>query len=98
LSEPIRRRSAAFLRDPADLIAEGGEMAEPLGDCAFFTRIFLDGGILIWPNGFDLDSIALHMDMKKRGLLRRTAASAGRPGRRGKAVVLTIDNNPGDEA
>jgi hypothetical protein len=27
-----------------------------------------------WPNGFDLDSIALHMDMKERGLLHRTAA------------------------
>jgi hypothetical protein len=56
-------------------------MAEPLRDCAFFARVPLDGGILTWPNGFDLDSIALHMDsialhmdMKKRGLLRRTAA------------------------
>jgi hypothetical protein len=29
---------------------------------------------LTWPNGFDLDSIALHMAMKERGLLRRTAA------------------------
>ena len=25
-------------------------------------------GILTWPNGFDLDSIALHMEMKEKGL------------------------------
>jgi hypothetical protein len=56
------------------MIAEGGEMVEPLRDPAFFARVFLDDGILTWPNGFDLDSIALHMDMKERGLLRRTAA------------------------
>jgi hypothetical protein len=29
--------------------------------------------MLTSPNGFDLDPIALHMDMKERGLLRRTA-------------------------
>ena len=61
-------------RDFSDLIAEGGEMVEPLRDPAFFSRVFLDDGILTWPNGFDLDSIALHMEMKERGLLRRTAA------------------------
>jgi hypothetical protein len=61
-------------QDFSDLIAEGGEMVEPLRDPTFFTRVFLDEGILTWPNGFDLDSIALHMDMKNRGLLHRTAA------------------------
>jgi hypothetical protein len=61
-------------RDFADIVAEGGEMVEPLRDPAFFTRVFLDDGILTWPNGFDLDSIALHADMMERGLLRRTAA------------------------
>jgi Protein of unknown function (DUF2442) len=60
--------------DFADMIAEGGEMVEPLRDAAFFARVFLDDGILTWPNGFDLDSIALHMEMKERGQLRRTAA------------------------
>ena len=58
----------------ADIVAEGGEMVESLGDPAFFTRVFLDDGILTWPNGFDLDSIALHEKMKEHGLLRRTAA------------------------
>ena len=28
---------------------------EPLRDPAFFARVFLDDGILTWPNGFDLD-------------------------------------------
>lgn len=61
-------------RDFADMIAEGGEMVEPLRDPAFFARFFLDDGILTWPNGFDLDSIALHMEMKEKGLLHRSAA------------------------
>ncbi len=61
-------------RDFADMVAEGGEMVEPLRDLAFFDRVFLDDGILTWPNGFDLDSTALHAEMKERGLLRRSAA------------------------
>jgi hypothetical protein len=60
--------------DLEDFVAKGGEMVEPLRDPAFFARVFLDDGIPTWPNGFDLDSIALHMDMKERGLLRRSAA------------------------
>jgi len=60
--------------DFSGLIAEGGEMVEPLRDTTFFARVFLDDGILTWPNGFDLDSIALHMHMKEQGQLRRTAA------------------------
>ena len=61
-------------RDFSDMIAEGGEMVEPLRDLTFFARVFLDDGILTWPNGFDLDSIALHIEMKERGLLHRSAA------------------------
>jgi len=61
-------------RDFSDMIEEGGVMVEPLRDLAFFSRVFIDDGILTWPNGFDLDSIALHDEMKRAGLLRRTAA------------------------
>ena len=61
-------------RDFADLIAAGGEMVEPLRDPAFFTRVFLDDGVPSWPNGFDLDPIALHQEMKAAGLLRAPAA------------------------
>jgi hypothetical protein len=56
-------------------VAAGGDMVEPLRDQTFFGRVFLDDGILTWPNGFDLDSIALHMEMKDRGLLRHGAAA-----------------------
>jgi len=57
-------------RDFWDMIAEGGEMVEPLRDQAFFAGVFIECGVLMWPNGFALDSIALHMEMKEGGLLR----------------------------
>jgi len=49
-------------------------MIEPLKDPKFFARVFLQLGALTWPNGLDLDSIALHDEMKSAGALRRTAA------------------------
>ncbi len=61
-------------RDFSDIVAEGGPMVEPLRDTDFFARVFLECGTLVWPNGFDLDSIALHDEMKQAGLLRRSAA------------------------
>ena len=61
-------------RDFAALIAKGGEMVEPLRDAAFFHRVFLEYGTLVWPNGFDLDSISLHREMKAAGELRRPTA------------------------
>jgi uncharacterized protein DUF2442 len=61
-------------RDFSDIIAEGGPMVEPLRDPAFFSRVFLEFGTLAWPNGFDLDSIALHQEMTAAGQLRVPAA------------------------
>jgi hypothetical protein len=61
-------------RDFADIVTAGGSMLEPLRDPAFFGRVFVELGTLTWPNGFDLDSIALHDQMKTSGLLRRSAA------------------------
>lgn len=61
-------------RDFADLIAQGGEMVEPLRNAAFFARVFLDDGIPTWPNGFDLDAIALRDEMRAAGLLRSPGA------------------------
>jgi hypothetical protein len=55
------------------MIAEGGPMVEPLRDEAFFRRVFIEFGVLAWPNGFDIDAIALHRDMKKLGLLAKAA-------------------------
>jgi hypothetical protein len=59
-------------RDFSDIIAEGGPMVEPLKDPAFFARVFIELGTLTWPNGFDVDSIALHDEMDAAGALRRT--------------------------
>ena len=61
-------------RDFSDIVAAGGPMIEPLRDPAFFARVFIELGTLTWPNGFDLDSIALHDEMKKVGLLEQSAA------------------------
>jgi hypothetical protein len=61
-------------RDFSDIVAEDGPMVEPLRDPAFFGRVFLEYGTLAWPNGYDLDSIALHDEMKAAGLLQQTAA------------------------
>jgi len=61
-------------RDFSDIVAADGSMTEPLRDPAFFARVFIELGTLTWPNGFDLDSIALHDQMKKVGLLEQSAA------------------------
>jgi hypothetical protein len=61
-------------RDFSDMIAENGPMVAPLRDPLFFGRVFLELGTLTWPNGFDLDSIALHDEMKRADILRRSAA------------------------
>jgi hypothetical protein len=51
-----------------------GEMVRPVKDPAFFARVFVELGALTWPNGFDLDPIALHERMAKAGELSRDAA------------------------
>lgn len=62
-------------RDFSDLVAETGAMVEPLRHLAVFNRVFIECGVLAWPNGFDLDSIALHMEMKEKGLLHQAAVA-----------------------
>jgi hypothetical protein len=62
-------------RDFSALVAETGAMVEPLRDPAFFSRVFIECGVLAWPNGFDLDSIALHIQMKEMSLLHQAAAA-----------------------
>ena len=54
--------------------ARDGEMVRPLTDHAFFARVFVEHGALTWPNGFALDSIALHDRMSAAGELGREAA------------------------
>lgn len=62
------------VRDVSDILAEGGVMVEPLRDPAMFARVFLEFGAPSWPNGFDLDPIALYREMEAAGALTQVAA------------------------
>jgi hypothetical protein len=62
------------VRDFSSTTARDGEMVRPLKDPAFFARVFVELGALTWPNGFDLDPIALHDRMAAAGELSCEAA------------------------
>ena len=62
------------VRDLSDVLAEGGSMVEPLRDAALFQRVFVQCGVPAWPNGFDLDAVALYREMDEAGLLTANAA------------------------
>lgn len=63
------------VRDFADVVNEGGPMIEPLREPALFTRVFIEYGVPTWPNGFDVDAIALYEKMSAAGLLSRSNAA-----------------------
>jgi hypothetical protein len=63
------------IRDYSDMLAEGGPMVEPLRDPSFFKSVFISFGVPSWPNGFEVDAIALHMELEKAGLLGSSAAA-----------------------
>src|SRR5262249_8500155 len=68
-------------------------MVRPLKDPAFFARVFVELGALTWPNGYDLDPIALHDRMAAAGeLTREVAEEALSPlaKRGGRAMVTAI--------
>ena len=67
--DTIGERDFSFIR------SESGEMLEPLKDPAYFRRVFVEDGVLTWPNGYDWDPIALHDEMKQAGLLHRADAA-----------------------
>jgi hypothetical protein len=58
----------------SNLIENGGQMVEPLRDPELFARVFISFGVPTWPNGFDLDAINLHRQMRERGALKKPAA------------------------
>jgi hypothetical protein len=62
------------IHDFSATVARDGEMVQPLKDPAFFARVFVELGALTWPNGFDLDPIALNDRMAAAGELHREAA------------------------
>jgi hypothetical protein len=39
-------------------------MFEPLRDPAFFARVAIEHGTVVWPNGVDLDPLVLHGDFE----------------------------------
>jgi hypothetical protein len=41
-----------------------GPMFEPLRDPAFFARVAVEHGTVVWPNGVDLDPLVLHGDFE----------------------------------
>lgn len=63
-------------RDLGFIMDEAGVMLEPLKDPAYFQRVFLEGGVPTWPNGFDWDPTALHDEMKAAGQLRPVGDAA----------------------
>lgn len=65
---------SAGVHDFSPTVARNGEMVVPLKDPAFFARVFVELGALAWPNGFDLDPIALHDRMLTAGELTPVAA------------------------
>ena len=65
---------SAGIHDFSATVARDGEMVRPLKDQAFFARVFVELGALAWPNGFDLDPIALHDRMLAAGELTPVAA------------------------
>jgi hypothetical protein len=62
------------VRDFTDILEEGGVMVEPLRDPAMFKRVFLEFGAPSWPNGFDIDPIALYRELEAAGALTPVAA------------------------
>jgi hypothetical protein len=62
------------VRDFSDIIAAGGPMVEPLKAPDYFARVFVEMGVPIWPNGFDLDPVNLYMQLRDADALTRAAA------------------------
>ncbi len=63
-------------RDFSFITSETGPMLQPLKDPTYFRRVFVENGVITWPNGFDWDPIALHDEMKAAGELRPVGDAA----------------------
>ncbi|WP_375567384.1 DUF2442 domain-containing protein [Oceaniradius stylonematis] len=62
--------------DLSDMIGQDRPMLKPLADPEFFARAFVQTGTIAWPNGFDIDAIALHDEMLKSGQLEPALGGA----------------------
>jgi uncharacterized RDD family membrane protein YckC len=63
-------------RDFSQIAREKAPMLEPLRDVTYFQRVFVEEGVLTWPNGYDWDSVALRDEMKDAGQLRPVGDAA----------------------
>ena len=63
------------VKDYSRHIAKGGPMVEPLRDQKFFSRVFIEMGVPVWPNGYDVDPINLYMELRDAGLLSSAVAA-----------------------
>jgi Protein of unknown function (DUF2442) len=62
------------IRDYSDMISDGGPMVEPLRDQLFFNKVFISFGVPSWPNGYEVDAINLHMELRDANALTHAAA------------------------
>jgi hypothetical protein len=63
------------VRDFADILAEGGDVIEPIRDEAMFKRVFLSRGNPTWPSGPQLDPSNLHLELRQFGQFNMPAAA-----------------------
>ncbi len=59
--------------DLSRLAARTGPVVAPLKDPAFFSRVFVEAGVLTWPNGHDYAPSALYAEMREAGALHLAA-------------------------
>jgi hypothetical protein len=59
------------------MIAEGGVVVAPLRDENYFARAFVQKGVPTWPNGFEIDAIALFHEMRDAGVLESAMEATG---------------------
>jgi Protein of unknown function (DUF2442) len=58
----------------SSIASKTGSMVAPLRDVAVFSEVSVEDGTLTWPNGYDLDTIHLHMKMHAADELALDAA------------------------
>ncbi len=63
--------------DFATFVEANTEMTTPLADPEFFSRYFIEAGVLAWPNEFELSAPSLYRHLAQSGNLRRDADSPG---------------------
>jgi hypothetical protein len=51
-------------------------MVKPLADQSFFERVFVQEGVPVWPNHFDMDATNLYIEMRKAGTLKERMTAA----------------------